>query len=74
MPYYVYAIHTDNTGNRLCEKFDDFRAAEKLEREMKDGQIPTDNYFVKMFYADNNADAESKADALRPFPKKNNKQ
>jgi len=73
MPYYVYAIHTDHTNNRLYEKFDDFRTASNLEKEMKGGNFLGDNYYVIMFYAENDREAELKADALRPFPKYHNK-
>jgi hypothetical protein len=34
VPYYVYAIHTDDTNNRLYQMFDEFREADKFEREM----------------------------------------
>jgi len=73
MPYYVYAIHTDQTGNRLYQRFDDFRQAEKLEKEMKAGGYPDDNYFVQLICADNKGDADVKADALRPFPRHDKK-
>jgi hypothetical protein len=69
MPYYVYAIHTDDTNNRLYDAFDDFKEAEKMEKEMKAGNYPGDNYFVRMFCAENDQDAGEKADALRPVPK-----
>lgn len=69
MPYYVYAIHTDETDNRLYQQVDDFRQAEKLEKEMKSGNYPGDNYFVQLIYAENNHDADMKADALRPLPR-----
>jgi len=68
MPYYVYAIHTDETGNRLYQRFDDFLLAEKLEKEKKAGNYPGDNYFVQLIYGENDRDADMKADALRPFP------
>jgi len=44
VPYYLYAIHTDKTDNRLYQRFDDFRQGEKLEKEMKAG-----NYLVIIF-------------------------
>ena len=69
MRYYVYAIHKDDTDNRLYNVFESFKEAEKMEKEMKAGNYPGDNYFVRMFWAENDRDAEEKADALRPFPK-----
>jgi hypothetical protein len=70
MPYYVYAIHTDEqSNNRLYKIFDAFREASDFEREMSDANFPHDNYFVKMFFADDEATAAAKADAMRPFPK-----
>lgn len=45
MPYFVFAIHTDHTNNRLYEKFDDFKEAETMEKDMAAGNYPGDNYF-----------------------------
>ncbi|MBR1034591.1 hypothetical protein [Bradyrhizobium liaoningense] len=69
MPYYVYAIHTDHTNNRLYKVLDEVVAAEKLEREMSDHCFARDNYFVRSFFAKDSMEAEAKADALRPYPK-----
>ena len=55
MPYYVYAIHTDQTSNRLYDLFEDREEAAKLKAEMAAGRIPSDNYFVRMFFAENEA-------------------
>ncbi len=68
MPYYVYAIHTDQTSNRLYDLFEDREEAAKLKAEMAAGRIPSDNYFVRMFFAENDAEAEARADSLRPSP------
>lgn len=68
MPYYVYAIHTDQTSNRLYEEYDNLIDAEAKETDMRKGCFPHDNYFVKMLKAENAIEAESKADALRPYP------
>lgn len=68
MPYYVYAIHTDNTDNRLYGSFNNFSEAEKLEKEMRGGNYPGDNYFVRMFFAENDREAEIRANNLRPHP------
>ena len=65
MPYYVCAIHTDSTFNRLYDSFDDFKAAEKLEAEMRSGNYPSDNYFVQMIYAENDSDLELKINSIR---------
>ncbi len=70
MPYYVYAIHTAHTNNRLYGKFDDFKEAEEMEKNMASGNYPGDNYFVRMFYAEDDNDADNKADKLRPFSQK----
>ena len=69
MPYYVYAIHTDQTNNRLYKTFDDYVAAEKFEREMSDANFSHDNYFVRQIFANDDREAELKADALRPYPR-----
>jgi hypothetical protein len=69
MPYYVYAIHTDHTGNRLYEKFDAYDKAEKLEREMRAANFPHDNYRVDMFYAEDDEKAEAIAYGKRPHPR-----
>lgn len=70
MPFYVYAIHTDHTNNRLYSGFESRLEAEKLESEMRAGNYPTDNYFVRTVLAHSVEEADMKADALRPFPKK----
>jgi len=66
MPYYVYAIHTDSNMNRLYkEPFDDFHDAEKFEKRMNEGRSPSDNYVVRMFYAENEANSIQIIDAIR---------
>lgn len=69
MPYYVYAIHTDETNNRLYRIFDEFTDADRHEREMRDHCFTHDNYFVCSFFANDALEAETKADAMRPYPK-----
>ena len=61
MPYYVYAIHTDHTSNRLYGNYDDFKDAEKMEKDMRAGRRAGDNYYVTMFYAETDSEAEEKA-------------
>jgi hypothetical protein len=70
MPYFVFAIHTDNTDNRLYGQYENFVEADKEERDMRDGNVHGDNYFVRMFFAKSLEEAETKADGLRPHPKK----
>lgn len=65
MPYYVYAIHTDSTINRLYDSLDDLKKAEALEKRMMSGNYPGDNYFVQMIYAENDKDAKQKINAIR---------
>jgi hypothetical protein len=65
VPYYVYAIHTDQTNNRLYKKFDNFMEANNFEREMRDHCFPHDNYFVRLINAKDDKQAELDADALR---------
>lgn len=65
MPYYVYAIHTDSTINRLYGSFDDFDDAVKLEEEMKRGRYSGDNYMVFLIQADNKAILNEKINAIR---------
>lgn len=71
MPFYVYAIHQDNTHNRRYNEkpFTDRAEAEKLADCMRSACFPHDNYRVSMFEATNDAEAENIADAKRPFPK-----
>ena len=71
MKYYVYAIHTDDTDNRHmpAKPFDTYSEAAAFEREMQRGRVHGDNYFVRMIPAENDAEAEAKADALRRFPR-----
>jgi hypothetical protein len=69
VPYYVYAIHTDRTNNRLYKKLDDFIEANKFEREMSDYCFSHDNYFVRLIIAKDDQEAEFEADALRPYPR-----
>ena len=72
MPYYVYAIHTDKTDNRLYGKYQDSKSAEEIKKEMSAGNYPGDNYFVRLIFAENDTEAEQKADSLRPYPKRKN--
>ncbi len=65
MPYYVYVIDTASNINRLCESFDDFHDAEKLEKEMNKGLCPGDNYVILILYAENEANSIQKIDAIR---------
>ena len=71
MPYYVYAIHQDDTKNRnyTAKPFKTYLEAEAFERQMSDHCFSHDNYVVRMIQADNDAEAEAKADAMRPFPR-----
>ena len=74
MRFYVYAIHTDETRNRLYDVFDSRVEAEALEVRMSRGRVPGDNYFVRMFAADDDENAKQRADALRPFPQYQNRE
>lgn len=65
MPYYVYAIHTDSTINRLYDSFDNFKDAEALEKEMRSRNYPGDNYFVQLIYAENDSDLNEKINTIR---------
>jgi hypothetical protein len=69
MPYYLYAIHTDDTDNRFYGTFDSYSHAEKTEQEMRRYCFPHDNYRVVGFLAADDFEAEQKADGLRPHPK-----
>ena len=72
MPYYVYAIHTDKSDNRLYGKYQDSKSAEEIKKERSAGNYPGDNYFVRLIFAENDTEAEQKADSLRPHPKRKN--
>ena len=68
--YYVYAIHLDETDNRLYgEPFEEIGAALIFEKEMERGCYLGDNYMVRMITADSDEEAARKADKLRPRPK-----
>jgi len=69
MPYYVYAIHTDFNSNRLYGKYEDFKEASGVEEDMRAGNYAGDNYFVRMIFAETDAQAEEKANLLRPADK-----
>jgi len=69
MPYYVYAIHTDETSNRLYGTFDDYKEAAAMEADMRRGNVASDNYFVTMFFAQDEKEAQAIADAKRSHPK-----
>ncbi|NLS07167.1 hypothetical protein HGP14_28115 [Rhizobium sp. P32RR-XVIII] len=71
MRFYVYAIHTDETRNRLHDVFDNSADAEALEKHMQEKIQPGDNYFVTMFPAENVDEARAKADEMRPLPQLN---
>ncbi|MBB3447208.1 hypothetical protein FHX06_007186 [Rhizobium sp. BK512] len=45
MRYYVRAIHTDDTRNRLT---DSRTEATAMEEELQNHTRPGDNYFIKM--------------------------
>jgi hypothetical protein len=62
------AIHSENTNNRLYGSFENFSDAEKLATEMRAGNYPGDNYFVRMFFAENDREAEIRANNLHPNP------
>lgn len=68
MRYYVYAIHTDETRNRLLYVFDNRVEAGAMEQELQRGALKTDNCLIRMFPAANVDEARIKADAMRPIP------
>lgn len=71
MPFFVFAIHQDETRNRLYHEvpFQKREAAEELCSEMTSGRAPGDNYVVRLIEADTLKDAEIAADKLRHFPR-----
>lgn len=66
MRYYVYAIHTDETRNRLHEVFDNLEEAAALERELQSLRQRDDNFVIRMFPAQNVDEARQKAAEMRP--------
>jgi hypothetical protein len=68
MRYYVYAIHTDETRNRLHDVFDNPDEAAAIERELQSLARPEDPYFIRMFAAQNLDEARARADGMRPHP------
>ncbi|MBM4300779.1 MAG: hypothetical protein FJ121_04500 [Deltaproteobacteria bacterium] len=70
MPYYVYRIHTDNRDNHLVNYFEYFSDAQKFEENLKSVRhLEGHDYFITMFFAENDREAEIKANDLRPHPK-----
>ncbi len=57
MPYYVYAIHTDSRLNCCYGSFKDYHEAEICEREKQGFPNAQDNFFVRLFYAENKGHA-----------------
>lgn len=68
MRYYVYAVHTDETRNRLLHVFDNRVEAGAMEQELQSSAKESDNYFIRMFPAQNVDEARTKADEMRPIP------
>ena len=66
MPYYVYAIHTDSTDNRLFGKHEEFQDGENMRKDLSKGNVQGDNYFVRSFHANDDIDANKKAGEMRP--------
>jgi hypothetical protein len=71
MRYYVYAIHTNETRNRLHDVFDNLAEAATIEQELQSRNQPGDNYFIRMFPAQNVDEARNKADEMRPLSQLN---
>lgn len=69
MRYYVFAIHTDDTHNRLYDVFDNPEEAAAIERELQSLARPEDPYFFRMFPAQTLHEARARADGMRPEPK-----
>ena len=70
MPYYVYRIHTNNRNNHLVKCFENYKDAQKFEEELKSvWHLEGHDYFITMFFAENDQEAEIKANDLRPYPK-----
>jgi hypothetical protein len=57
MPYYVYAIHTDSKLNCFYGSFADYHEAEICEREKQAFGNSQENFFVRLFYAENKTHA-----------------
>jgi hypothetical protein len=59
----VYDFHSDHM--RLHGKYGDSKKASEVENELQVGCAPGDDHFVRMFFAESDADAEKKANSLR---------
>ncbi len=68
MRYYVYAVHIDETRNRLLSVFDNRSEAGAMEQELQSSAKGNDTYFIRMFPAQNVEEARIKADQMRPIP------
>lgn len=71
MPFFVYAIHQDETANRLYDvtAYPDRMSAETRRQYLAAGKAASDNYVVRIIEAATADDAETLADGMRPFPK-----
>ena len=72
MPYFVFAIHNDQTNNRCyhADPIMDHAVAERLYLDMRRGRVQGDNYVVEMIRADSFEEADALADAKRPYPQR----
>jgi len=68
MRYYIYEVHTDQSRNRLLTVFKDEAEAGVMELELQSNGLETENFFIKMFPAQNVEEARIKADEMRPIP------
>lgn len=72
MPYYVYKIIPGATPMiKSLEKIDEFAAykdAKNLVKQMRSQQSETDNYTLKVMFADNELAAEEQLQATREAP------
>ena len=67
MPYYIYAIHKNEHSNRLLNKFDNFEDAREEEKNMQAARGGDRDYFARLIRAENDKEAEERADLLRIY-------
>ena len=65
MPYYIFRIYKDGPGIDVCDVFNTYQEAEKMEGGMRKATNPGDNYFIEMIYAEDEPQGRQKANALR---------
>lgn len=72
MPYYIYKVIAGPTDLlktlEKLEKYDSFKEARQHARDLRAGMTDSDNYSVKVMFADSELEAEEKLMEKREQP------